>query len=373
MVQNIDSADKAKPSTSSSTETKPMSFEDYRKRKENDRSSKFKPKTGGKRAKVEKEVKIQVGLVRDKNGDGFLVRVKSRTITLAVGEDCDAATLLEKAVNKHARHHKQFDKDCKYVLLYHDMTMVKNLPQSTAPFVLSKYQKDLLIPYSKMYFWLCTGADFENSISDDSSDTEIEEITGLANRPALSRSHSSITTSYDDVGRDVDQSKKLPPSRGNPSWPSLTESSSTPDGRGIESYLVPQHQCPTCLEYFSRADIEVHADTCAENWVDPIGKCVDMGINNDHQDLEETLTADEDGIPTDPIEARRYVIQKLKDNVNRPSTNRIAIRRREAFTDYSDARRKKWFTEGAMLKINFVGEPSVDGGGPRREFFTGKN
>ena len=43
-----------------------------------------------------------------------------------------------------------------------------------------------------------------------------------------------------------------------------------------------------------------------------------MGINDDHQDLEETLTADEDGIPTDPIEARRDVIQKLKDNVNRP-------------------------------------------------------
>ncbi len=107
----------------------------------------------------------------------------------------------------------------------------------------------------------------------------------------------------------------------------------------LKAILVPQHQCPTCLEYFSCADIEVHADTCAENWVDPIGKCVDMGINDDH--LEETLTADEDGIPTDPIEARRDVIQKLKDNVNRPPTNRIAIRRREAFTDYSDARRKK--------------------------------
>ena len=54
MVQNIDSADKAKPSTSSSTATKPMSFEDYRKRKENDRSSKFKPKTGGKQARLKK-------------------------------------------------------------------------------------------------------------------------------------------------------------------------------------------------------------------------------------------------------------------------------------------------------------------------------
>jgi hypothetical protein len=37
-----------------------------------------------------------------------------------------------------------------------------------------------------------------------------------------------------------------------------------------------------------------------------------------------------------------------------------------------EARRKKWFTEGAVLKISFAGEPAVDGGGPRREFFTGK-
>ena len=31
------------------------------------------------------------------------------------------------------------------------------------------------------------------------------------------------------------------------------------------------HQCPTCLCYFSRNDIEEHAEICAENWVDRIG------------------------------------------------------------------------------------------------------
>ena len=30
-------------------------------------------------------------------------------------------------------------------------------------------------------------------------------------------------------------------------------------------------QCSTCLEFFPQSEIEVHADACAEAWVDPIG------------------------------------------------------------------------------------------------------
>ena len=139
----------ANTSTGTTKQAQPLSLEAFRKRKEEDRSSKFKPKPGGKRAKLSEEVKIKVGLVQDKNGDGTLTKVKSRTITLAISSDSIAATLLQKAVEKHARHHQQFDKDCKYVILYHDLSIVKNLPKSNTPFVLSEYKKDLLMPYSK--------------------------------------------------------------------------------------------------------------------------------------------------------------------------------------------------------------------------------
>lgn len=318
-------------------------------------------------------------MVKDKNGDGVLVRLKSRTITLAIQDDSDVASLLERAIDKHARHHRQFDKDCKYVLLYHDMSIVKNLPRSNTPFVLSEYQKDLLVPYSKMYFWLCTEADFENSLYDESTDTDNDVIhvkdiqqPDKRNDTAESSSTSLATTSYDNTKRDVSQSRKSSPCE------TLTPSSSEAllsSAQGIEKYLVP-HQCPTCLAYFSRADIETHADICADNWIDPIGECADMAAINDHhedQSCEETLTADEiDALEPQTVEARREVIQIIKDNVNRISINRIAIRRREAFQDYLETRRKKWFTEGAILKINFSGEPAVDGGGPRREFFTGE-
>ena len=36
-----------------------------------------------------------------------------------------------------------------------------------------------------------------------------------------------------------------------------------------------------------------------------------------------------------------------------------------------DTRKKKWFKPKGMLKVTYVGEPAVDDGGPKREFFTG--
>ena len=115
--------------------------------------------------------------MQDKNGDGILTKVKSRTITVAVSSDSNTKTLLQKAVEKHARHYKQFNENHKYVILYHDLSIVKNLPKSSMPFLLSDYKEDVLMPYPKMCFWVCTETDFANSLSDESSGNE--EISSM--------------------------------------------------------------------------------------------------------------------------------------------------------------------------------------------------
>ena len=315
--------------------------------------------------------------MKDKNGDGVLVKVKSRTITLAIDEDSDVDTLLAKAIEKHTRHHQQFERDIKYVLLYHDMSMVKNLPRSNTPFVLSKYQKDLLMPYSKIYFWLCSQADFESSLSEESSDTELEmiQVKSAADPEQCSTAQSSSmsnTTSSNEAKNNVRQGTQLSFCETlalHPPNVSSRISSRSDKQELIDNYLV-SHQCPTCLKFFSRAEIEVHADVCAENWIDPIGDCGDSVAICDSG--EETLTADELSVLESEPEVRRDIIKKINSSLKRTSINRITIRRREAFQDYLEARRKKWFKEGAVLTISFAGEPAVDGGGPRREFFTGK-
>ena len=64
-------------------------------------------------------------------------------------------------------------------------------------------------------------------------------------------------------------------------------------------------------------------------------------------------------------------LDDLKRNVNEEKTS-IFVRRKLLWEDYVSAnKRNKWFNPANNLKVNFIGEAAVDGGGPRREFFCG--
>jgi hypothetical protein len=197
---------------------------------------------------------------------------------------------------------------------------------------------------------------------DDDTDNDVIHVKHIRqpdkrkdNAPTAETSSTSLaTSSYDNTRSDVSQGRKLPQRETQ----TLSSSQTLSSTQGIEKYLI-QHQCPTCLGYFSRADIEVHADICAENWIDPIGECADMVTLNEHvenQSCEETrLTTDKiDALVPEMVESRKEVIQIIKDNVNRTSINRISIRRREAFQDYVETRRKKWFTEEQSSRLTLL-------------------
>lgn len=133
------------------------------------------------------------------------------------------------------------------------MSVVQNLPASNAPFTVEKYKRDLLKPYSKMYFWLCTKDDFESANNVTSSDNEDHMLT----KPAFEACYNSST-----VARDV-AIVTSPEVAIRSTFPDLLNKAST----SSTSY----HQCPTCLYLFPQSEIMFHADACAEAWVDPIG------------------------------------------------------------------------------------------------------
>ncbi|CAB4034361.1 G2 M phase-specific E3 ubiquitin- ligase isoform X3 [Paramuricea clavata] len=49
---------------------------------------------------------------------------------------------------------------------------------------------------------------------------------------------------------------------------------------------------------------------------------------------------------------------------------RINVRRENTFQDFIAIRKKPWFDLGKVFKVIFIGEPAIDDGGPRREFFS---
>lgn len=232
--------------------------------------------------------------------------------------------------------------------------LCKILPASNTPFTIEKYKRDLLKPYSKMYFWLCAKDDFESANNVTSSDSEDDMLTKHA-----------FEASYNSSNVACDVPVLTPPEVAiRSTCPDLLNKAST----SSTSY----HQCPTCLELFPQSEIEVHADACAEAWVDPIGDLdeVDDAPPNEVEPIEDAT-----GTLREPLDINLETLRNEASNLRRlcqcELTNRVSIRRRLIFQDYMDTRKKKWFKPKAMLKVTYVGEPAVDDGGPKREFFTG--
>ena len=131
-------------------------------------------------------------LVISSPASDHLKKVKGRTIPVLIDTRADASTL-HTAVEKHGRDFEQFNKLFDYVLLYPVMSVVQNLPATKTPFTVEKYKRDLLKPYSKMYFWLCAKDDFEGANNVTSSNSEDDMLT----KPAFEACYNSSTVAHD--------------------------------------------------------------------------------------------------------------------------------------------------------------------------------
>lgn len=161
--------------------------------------------------------------------------------------------------------------------------------------------------------------------------------------------------------------------------------------RVIESFSpTPGISCPTCCNFFSPDTIEEHADLCAEEagvipatrrrYVDLLGEDEQLGglITESISDIDQAAEDDEDPSKCDVAndtsntkERLSAVITALRVNMS-IRENRVHVRRKKLWVDFLQYRKSsKWFIPDGGLRIVFIGEPAVDGGGPRREFFTG--
>ena len=74
---------------------------------------------------------------------------------------------------------------------------------------------------------------------------------------------------------------------------------------------------------------------------------------------------------TDTATTSKELIHSIALNIPN-ATQLISVRRNFLWDDYMVCRKKSWFKTNELLRVHFVGEEAVDGGGPRRKFCTGK-
>ena len=130
--------------------------------------------------------------------------------------------------------------------------------------------------------------------------------------------------------------------------------------------------CPSCNMKFPISQIEQHADACCEGRSSEASLYGAWVLNPTIEVPDESPVVDEIASQEEnPMLTTKELIQGLIKNVA-SSSNRIAVRRKYRWDDFVATREKPWFLQNGGYKIDYIGEEAVDGGGPRREFFTGK-
>lgn len=146
-----------------------------------------------------------------------------------------------------------------------------------------------------------------------------------------------------------------------PSTASCTSTNMSP----MRSSTVPKVQCPLCFGTYPIDEVESHADGCSGAFGLVEENSVDRPIEY------ATLDAKIIGINDENTSLARC-IQELKDGGLKTDMEmvRITVRRKMLWQDFKRTR-NRYYQPDRLLKITFAGEPAVDDGGPKREFFSG--
>ena len=68
----------------------------------------------------------------------------------------------------------------------------------------------------------------------------------------------------------------------------------------------------------------------------------------------------------------KLLISNLKANSGNSTRRKISVRRKFCWQDYCEYLSKSWMKNIIQYEVAFVGEPAVDIGRPKRDFFSGK-
>ena len=148
-----------------------------------------------------------------------------------------------------------------------------------------------------------------------------------------------------------------------------------------------KQQCPVCLLFLPQETIQHHTNACLDSKADPEAMLyieIMFSVSDDIQVIESdeesilTMTNEHSGEKPNPerlepeaLKVRiKEVVKQLSAKVGDDSS-RINVRRKTLWGDYLEYRRRAWTCKTRPLRVVFIGEPAVDDGGPKREFFAG--
>ena len=276
---------------------------------------------------------------------------------------------MERSVRKHANHFRDVQSNLDYILLYPDSREIVNLPGTTDEFVLNEYKEDVGRNYNRITFFIATKTDYQlNRLSELGAIPE-EEESDWENEQELNHCQTKWKqTTLEEINEQGAKTK----SNTNSSVIVVVFSSSDSSTNLSVNEREPsssEHsiQCPTCFELFSVHSIAQHADACIDVWIGDVEYSqddTDSDLPNPGLDVHEEVTSSTASLMS--------VAQKLADDhIKKENQKRLNVRRKHLWVDFKQAHGKCKLDPSTPIRVVFLGEPGVDNGGPKREFFTG--
>ena len=118
-------------------------------------------------------------------------------------------------------------------------------------------------------------------------------------------------------------------------------------------------ECLTCFKQFPIDEVSLHADECADAFWKRVGGESEIIVQNN---IEDGLSQKD--LKSEILQLRLRHLKEKEEAV------RVTVWRKKIWDDFKRSR-ERYYTPDRILKVTFSGEPSVDSGGPKWEFFTG--
>ncbi|XP_028394535.1 uncharacterized protein LOC114518737 [Dendronephthya gigantea] len=112
---------------------------------------------------------------------------------------------------------------------------------------------------------------------------------------------------------------------------------------------------------------EQHADRCVDIW---IGE-VQVEDSENESEIDTDLPDPGLYVELSDTSSLKNVAQQLADiHVKKEQPRKVNVRRKHLWIDFKEAKKKWNLTANTPIRVVFLGEPAVDDGGPKREFFS---
>ena len=385
-------------------ETPLLSFDEFRKRKSKERQENSKKK----KENPPKEVLINVGIMNLVKQ--VLKPIKGKVMMVRVNENVRKLELLKKSFEKHSAHDRNFDQEADYTIVYPDGTEILTLPgQPNQLFQLDKYKQDIGKPYNRITIYLAKRCDQElftkgesDTESDSSNEKVMKQISMLESfaRGSMASSHTCTNDILQNPSSDlttqpntsnipsvqeqltIQNTCKRPPiiditgpSRSATPLVDPTPNAIRSDLQSLKEMFPAKQEC----ELRQAMDITSSLEEAINFLVEDRSLNVVYGsLLSEELEVDADTYHDEENLLTETktlFTTNENLGTKLENwknsNMDGNGHFRLKVRRQEVWDDTLTKLNKANSQDTCKpIKVQFIGEPAVDQGGPSREFFS---